>query len=186
MENPADDPNYDAAASNASRATIFTFFATCIYLFFFSGVQPGLLGGAAFFFGGMFAVSILISMPLFILRTQAPALGLLISIADIAATFFAARFVYLWLFASPELAAGPFEVECDESMPVFTLGYESNPSEAEVDRLCACVFATLSEQDRSMAHAISEGRAGEPSRVAATGFARNFGAAIERCGGHDL
>ena len=114
MQTPADDPNYDGAASSVSKTTIFTVLASG-YLFFFSGVVPSvfsvsgvlgfLLGGGAFVFIGMFAVSILISIPLFLLRAQVPALSILMSIANVAATIFATRFVYLWLFASPEAAA---------------------------------------------------------------------------------
>ncbi|MEP7150096.1 MAG: hypothetical protein ABI856_00145 [Nitrospira sp.] len=61
-------PNYDAAASSASKATIFVFMATFGYLVFFSGISPGVIGGVAFFFIGIFAVSLLISMPVFLLR----------------------------------------------------------------------------------------------------------------------
>ena len=50
-------PNYTAAATSASKGTIFVFIATFFYLVFFSGVSPGLIGGTAFFFAGIFVVS---------------------------------------------------------------------------------------------------------------------------------
>jgi hypothetical protein len=81
-------PNYTAAASSASKATIFVFITTFAYLAFFSGISPGLIGGAAFFFIGIFVVSLTISMPLFLLRAKVPRLGLLISLTDIALTIF--------------------------------------------------------------------------------------------------
>src|SRR5688500_16362252 len=136
-------PNYTAAASSASKGTIFVFIATFIYLVFFSGVSPALIGGAAFFFVGIFVASIVISMPLFLLRAKVPRLGAIISLADIALTIFLTRAVYLWLFAPISVAGNPFVVVCREPIPEFTLGSHSNPSEAEVQRLCACIWENL-------------------------------------------
>ena len=137
------DPNYNAAAMSASKATIFVFIATFGYLAFFSGISLGLIGGAAFFFIGMFVVSLVISMPLFLLRAKAPRLGLIFSIADIVLTMFVTRAVYLWLFAQPVLGGNPFVVACQENIPEFTLGRNSKPSEPEVQRLCACILGKL-------------------------------------------
>ena len=100
LSDVANDPNYDGAASGASKATITVFVGTFAYLVFFSAVRPGIIGGAIFFLVGMFAASLLISMPFFLLRTKIPKLGLLVSISEIAATIFATRAIYLWLFSS--------------------------------------------------------------------------------------
>lgn len=128
-------PNYTAAASSASKGIIFVFIATFIYLLFFSGVSPGLIGGAAFFFAGIFVVSIVISMPLFLLRAKIPRLGAIISLADIALTIFLTRAVYLWLFAPILIAGNPFVVVCHEPIRSLRSVLIHTPSEAEVQRL---------------------------------------------------
>ena len=54
---------------------------------------------SSFFAIGLFVVSIVISMPLFLLRVKAQRLGFLFSIADVAITVFLTRAVYVWIFA---------------------------------------------------------------------------------------
>lgn len=92
---------YEAAAKAASSFTIFVFIGTFAYLVSFSGTSPGLLGGVVFFVVGIFAVSLLIAMPLFLLWVMFPRFSLLIYIADIAITIFVTRLVYFWLFTAP-------------------------------------------------------------------------------------
>jgi hypothetical protein len=145
-----------------------------------------LIGGAAFFFIGMFVVSLVVSMPLFLLRAKAPRLGFLISIADIALTIFLTRAAYLWLFDQASVTADPFVVVCREPIPKFTLGPHSNPSEAEVQRLCACIWEKLNGWEKDTARAIAEGREGDVSALNMRAFPSRFGSAIKECGGMDL
>jgi hypothetical protein len=179
-------PNYTTAASSASKATIFVFIATFVYLVFFSGVSPGLIGGAAFFFIGIFIVSLVVSMPLFLLRTKVPRLGAIISLADIALTIFLTRAIYLWLFAQVSVAGNPFVVVCREPIPEFTLGLHSNPSEAEVHQLCACVWEKLKGWEKDTARALAEKRPEDVSALNMRAFPSRFGSRLKECGGMDL
>jgi hypothetical protein len=179
-------PNYTSAASNASKGTIFVFIATFIYLVFVSGVSPGLIGGAAFFFTGIFVVSIVISMPLFLLRAKIARLGAIISLADIALTIFRTRAVYLWLFTPISVAGNPFVVVCREPIPEFTLGSHSNPSETEVQRLCACIWENLKGWEKETARALAEKRTGDVSALNMRAFPSRFGSRLKECGGMDL
>jgi hypothetical protein len=101
LDDIARDPTYDARASQASKNTIFVFAATFAYMLFFSGVSPGVTGGLVFFTVGIFAVSLLIAMPLFLLRLKFPSLGIFLSIIDAICTLWVTREVYLWMFATP-------------------------------------------------------------------------------------
>ena len=94
------DPNYEAAASARSRATIFIFVGTFLYMLVVTDISTGFIGGAIFFFVGIFIVSLLISMPLMMASVKFPKLSSVISIADILITIFATRWVYIWLFAT--------------------------------------------------------------------------------------
>jgi hypothetical protein len=180
------DPNYNATAMTASKATIFVFIATFGYLALFSGISPGLIGGAAFFFIGIFVVSIVISMPLFLLRAKAPHLGVLFSIADIALTIFVTRAVYLWLFTQPVVVGNPFVVTCREPIPEFTLGINSNPSEQQVQHLCSCIWSKLGTWEKQTSQAFVEGRESDVSYLYKRAFPSRFGSAVKECGGMEM
>lgn len=179
-------PNYTAVAGSASKATILVFVATFAYLALFSGISPGLIGGTAFFFIGIFVVSLIISMPLFLLRAKAPRLGPLISLADVALTIFLTRAVYLWLFAQLSVVGDPFVVVCSQPIPEFTLGSHSKPSDAEVQRLCACIWENLKGWEKDTAQAIAEKRMGDVSALNMRAFPSRFGSRLKECGGMDL
>lgn len=100
LKEVAKHPNYDAAATGASKSTIFVFIGTFLYMLFGTDISPGLLGGAMFFSVGIFVVSFVIALPLFIARIKLPALSLIIHIVDYAVTIVATKSVYLWLFAT--------------------------------------------------------------------------------------
>ena len=105
FETIAKQPNYDAAAAGASKSTIFVFIATFGYLVFFSGVSPGFIGGIAFFILGVFAVSLAISMPLFLLKSKFPKIAILASIIDVGVTILVTRAAYLLIFSQAAVAA---------------------------------------------------------------------------------
>lgn len=100
IEEAVKDPNYDAAATSASKATIFVFIATFLVMVFASGISPGFVGGAIFFIVGIFVASLAISMPLMFIRVKLPKLSGVIYIADVVITILVTRWVYIWLFAS--------------------------------------------------------------------------------------
>lgn len=100
IEEAVKDPNYDVAATTASKATIFVFIGTFLYMVFASGISPGFIGGTIFFILGIFVASLAISMPLMLIRIKLPRLSGAISIADVVITIFVTRWVYIWLFAT--------------------------------------------------------------------------------------
>jgi len=181
-------PSYDAAASDASKSTIFVFIATFSYLVFFSGASPGFLGGAAFFVVGIFAVSLAISMPLFLLKSKFPKVAILTSIIDIVVTIFLTRAIYLWLFSQPAVAVEfePRSFLCTEPLPEFTLSETSNPTDAQLDQLCSCIYAELEASESETSKAIAERRESDVSQADIQRFIPKFGAALERCGGNEM
>lgn len=74
---------------------------------------------------------------------------------------------------------------CKQPLPEFTLGPASNPSEAELAKLCACVWSKLPEGgwEREVAAKI---RRGEDPGWRGRGFIPRFGAALDACGGRTL
>jgi len=96
----------------------------------------------------------------------------------------AALSIFLFLIALP--ASGDFRTfKCKEPLPEFTLGPKSNPSDAELARLCACVWSKLPEGgwEREVSTKI---RRGEDPGWRVRGFAPRFGAAIDSCRGRSL
>jgi hypothetical protein len=92
--------------------------------------------------------------------------------------------VSLLLFALP--ASGePRSFKCEEPLPEFTLGPASNPSGAELAKLCACVWSKLPEGgwERQVSAKL---RRGEDPGWRLKGFGPRFGAAIDACGGRRL
>ncbi len=77
----------------------------------------------------------------------------------------------------------PFEVQCSEPLPVFTLGYDSNPSEEQVKTLCKCVWENLGKWERDVSVKLSQGRESEISEIYIKAFSSRFGSAIKKCGG---
>lgn len=199
LDEIASDPSYDSEASSASKATIFAFVATFIYMIFGSGVRSGIFGGFVFFIVGIFAVSIVISMPLFVLSKKIPKLRLLTSALDIVVTVLVTRYAYLWIFGvalaggesqgeqlTPIQEMEPFVVRCHEPLPEFSLGEDSNPNETQVAELCACIWDNLGNWERRAAQAISEGRESDVSALNMRALPSRFGTAVKRCGGMDL
>jgi len=188
------EPNYNSAASGASKSSITVFVATFAYMVFFSRTSPGLIGGASFIVVGMFAVSLIVSLPVFLLRAKAPKIGSLLTIVDIGVTVLLTRFAYLWLFAQPTVVeaapmteavpGAPRSFICDQPLPEFTLSATANPSDAELSELCACIDGKLSDTDKSVSKAISENRESEISSQDIQTFVPRFGATIQSCGGN--
>ena len=90
----------------------------------------------------------------------------------------------LLLLAFP--ASGePRSFKCKESLPEFTLGPTSNPSDAEVEKLCSCIWSKLpvGGWERRVSGQI---RKGEDPGWRGRAFRQRFSAAFEDCGGFSL
>jgi len=79
----------------------------------------------------------------------------------------------------------PRSFKCEQPLPEFTLGPASNPSDAEVAKLCACIWSKLPERgwEREVSAKI---RRGEDPGWRQRGFIPRFGAALDACGGRSL
>lgn len=87
----------------------------------------------------------------------------------------------------PESSAGVGHVvRCAESLPEFTLGPASKPTEAQEVALCTCVWERLGSWERRTAEQIARGRESEASSLNLRAFPARFGAAIDECGGMNL
>jgi hypothetical protein len=74
---------------------------------------------------------------------------------------------------------------CKEPLPEFTLGPNSNPPDAEIAKLCACIWSKLPEGgwEREVSAKIKRG---EDPGWRGRAFPPRFGAALDACGGRGL
>ena len=80
-----------------------------------------------------------------------------------------------------------FKVECkNTSIPSFTLNYDSNPSEDEVETLCACIWDTFVTWEKETAVKLTSGETNTIGAVNMAGFSTIFGKRIMECGGDTL
>ena len=188
LEEIVKKPGYDRAAAGASRNTIFVFAATFAYLVIFSGTSPRLFSGVIFFVVGMLLVSLLIAMPLFLMKSRFPQLAFPAVMLDVVVTVALTRAVYLWVFSQPAVAVEfePRSFKCNGPLPEFTLSRNSNPTDAEIQELCLCISNSLSEGDRLVSKASVEGRESDVSQAQLRDFIPRFGDALEHCGGRNL
>ncbi len=70
MADPTDHPLFDKAAEQMSKNYIFLFMCTSVALMIFSDARPGWLYGIGFLVVGMFAVSVIVALPMFWIRFQ--------------------------------------------------------------------------------------------------------------------
>jgi len=86
------------------------------------------------------------------------------------------------LLLAPPVAGEARSFKCSEPLPEFTLGRDSNPSDEELAKLCACIWSKLPEGgwERRVAAQI---RRGEDPGWRMQGFVPRFGAALDACGG---
>jgi len=81
----------------------------------------------------------------------------------------------------------PYEAHCKEPLPVFTLGRESNPTKAEEEALCSCIWESLDHKwEREMANDMKQGISKAKDDWRFRGFMSRFGDAISKCGGMEL
>lgn len=83
-------------------------------------------------------------------------------------------------------SAKPYEVQCKEPLPTFTLGEKSNPTKAQEAALCTCIWQNLGGWERDVSTKIAKGRESEVSQIHLRAFPARFGSALEKCGGMKL
>ena len=76
-------------------------------------------------------------------------------------------------------------VFCKEPIPEFTLNYDSNPTDKEVENLCSCIWNKFPEGrwERDEMRRIFKG--GQPN-LKTRGFLPRMGKAMKVCGGYEL
>jgi hypothetical protein len=76
-------------------------------------------------------------------------------------------------------------IKCDQPLPEFTLGENSQPTDEQVSALCACIWDKLPEKgwERRTSALI---KAGEDAGWRARPFMARFSSALEDCGGMQL
>ena len=79
-----------------------------------------------------------------------------------------------------------FVVKCEEPLPEFTLGADSNPNDTQVATLCSCIWENLGDWEKETAQAYAEGREPDVSALKKRAFPYRFGRALQRCDGMDL
>jgi hypothetical protein len=79
----------------------------------------------------------------------------------------------------------PFEVECKEPLPEFTLGEKSHPTKDQEAALCTCIWNGLDQPDRVLSEKILRNDLNvNPSEV--QNYSGRFGDVLEKCGGLKL
>ncbi len=78
-------------------------------------------------------------------------------------------------------------VKCkNTTIPHFTLDYDANPSEEEINKLCSCIWDKLVGWEKETVIQLTNGKKGEISAVHMAGFPVIFGKRISECGGEKL
>ena len=78
-------------------------------------------------------------------------------------------------------------VKCkNTTIPHFTLDYDANPSEEEINKLCSCIWDKLVGWEKETVIQLTNGKKGEISAVHMAGFPVIFGQRISECGGEKL
>ncbi len=97
-------------------------------------------------------------------------------------------FEEMWLFFQPQDSAvvEPRSFVCTEPLPEFTLNATADPTDAQLDQLCSCVFAGLTARDRGISRTLVEGDPSEISQADIQRFIPKFANALESCGGYKL
>lgn len=79
----------------------------------------------------------------------------------------------------------PFEVNCEQDIPSFTLGYDA-ATPTQVNNLCSCIWDSLEGWERETSELLATGRKEEVSALNLRAFPARFGKRIEECGGMSL
>jgi hypothetical protein len=77
------------------------------------------------------------------------------------------------------------EVVCAEPLPKFTLGEKSNPSKAQVQELCKCIWSSLPDGGWER-DAATKARNNQKPNSRLGEFIPKFGESLKKCGGYKL
>lgn len=98
LEEISSAPDYDSAASSYSKLIIAAFFVSYVYMVVTAGGNPGgWVGPITFLLVGLFASSLFIAAPFFILKKMFPRMSLLITALSLFVTFVITKYLFLWL-----------------------------------------------------------------------------------------
>jgi hypothetical protein len=67
--------------------------------------------------------------------------------------------------SSQQAEKEPYVVYCQEPIPVFTLGRDSDPRMEQGRSLCECIWKNLGSWEREVSEKISQGRVSEVSKL---------------------
>lgn len=92
--------DYNKKASSFSKLIIAVFFIAYVYVVFTAGGNAGgWLGPMIFLVIGLFASSIFIAAPLYVLIRLFPRFSMAVTILSIILTFLITKLTFIWLFA---------------------------------------------------------------------------------------
>lgn len=195
LEEITKDSGYDAEASGASKATIFTFIGTFVACLFLFENTAGLISGATFVIVGMFVASLLISAPLFLLKKKYPGASILFGLLDVVITIFATVMVFSYFFtnpmdfataAAPGDDSNPYVLRCNEAIPEFTLSGTVTPSTEQVNQICGCIWREMSPWAKEVSTAVANGQEDQVSENQIRAFISHMGQKIETCNTENL
>ena len=89
-------------------------------------------------------------------------------------------------------SAEPRNFRCQhQTLPEFTLGEKSNPTDEQVEKLCQCIWDKLGTWEKTVATSLSKGQSPteplpSPDQNEVRTFISRFNEALTRCGGYDL
>jgi len=103
------------------------------------------------------------------------------SLNTILIVFIALRLLSNGAMAEPKYRS----FQCKQPLPEFTLAEDSDPTPAQLETLCSCMWNSFPENgwERKTAEKISRG---EDAGWRIQGFISRFGLAIQNCGGYEL
>ena len=78
-------------------------------------------------------------------------------------------------------------VQCkNTNIPNFTLDYDADPSEEEIEQLCTCIWDKLIGWEKETVMKLTTGKKDDISSVHMAAFPAVFGKRISECGGERL
>lgn len=193
LERMVEESGFDEEASKAGKETMSTFILTFFGCLFFLDDTAGLLGGALFFFVGIFAAPIFIATPLLYLKKRFPSGLIVFTLLDLAITAFVTIMTFSYFFTNPLDFAVPvnqesrdYSLKCDEAIPEFTLSGTVIPSEQQVKDVCGCIWSEYSPWAKEVSTLMANGQQDQVSELKLRTFIAHFGNTVESCNTENL
>jgi len=105
LQKISNQPDYDSKASSFNKFIIAVFFVSFVYMIFNSSNNLGWIGLILFLFIGLFASSIFIAMPFFLLKRMLPKISIIVIVVSVIGTFFITKIAFNWAFYQPSETA---------------------------------------------------------------------------------